>query len=44
MPTDFTIKPFNPKYTGQPQQISTLADTDVWFKQDEMFQHPKAII
>ena len=35
--TDFSLKVLDPKYTAQPQQISTWTDTDVWFHQDALF-------
>ena len=44
LPKNFEIKPLNPEFTAQPVQISTWADTDVWFKQDDLFQHPKGIV
>lgn len=44
LPSSFEIKTVDPKFSGSPNNISIWKDVDVWFKQDEMFQHPKAIV
>lgn len=44
IPKKFEMVPFDEEYTGVPKFISEVKDTDVWFRQETKFRHPKGMV
>lgn len=44
IPTNFEIMAENPQYSTKPQLLKSWPETDLWYKKDDKFKRPKAII
>ena len=44
LPKKFEIVQTEEEYTGTPKFISEVKDTDVWFRQETKFRHPKGMV
>ena len=44
IPKNFDIYPENPEFSKQPILIKQWDDTDLWYKKDDEFKMPKAMI